>query len=306
MKKIIIVSFVLVLILGIFVGCSGGGETQPKTAQVNVSVVDNDGTPVSGASLTMGSYSGTTDSSGKYTFSNVTSGIYTVDATKEGYDDSSSDISVDEGKTKNVNLVMAKQAAVEKMKDYSKLKSYKAVIESVSSSSTSQKIEILQDEYRSKQHITVMDLETGEVQFELYLEGDKAKVRSDDTWTDMPAAQASGITQGLLTFIESMVSGVTNSYNVAVTTPQGSANYSVSKEGTATVNGYTTVKYLMKAKATSGAGETIAQADIWIISSGAYKDYATRMIMNITNNGKTDTLTVDASDFGNVVVTEPS
>jgi hypothetical protein len=306
MKKIIIVSFVLVLILGIFVGCSGGGGTQPKTAQVNVSVVDDGGTPVSGASLTMGSYSGTTDNSGKYTFSDVTSGTYTIDAVKEGYDDSSSDISVDEGETKNVNLVMAKQAAAAEMKDYSKLKSYKAVIESVSSSGTSQKIEMLQDEYGSKQHITVTDLKTGEVQFELYLEGDKAKMRSDDTWTDMPAAQASGITQGLLTFIESMVSGVTNSYNVAVTTPQGSANYSVSKEGTATVNGYATVKYLMKAKATSGAGETIAQAEIWIISGGAYKDYATRMIMNITNNGKTDTLTVDASDFGNVVVTEPS
>lgn len=304
MKKIVVMGIILLLIAGFFVGCSkGGGGTQPKTSQVNVSVADDSGNTLSGVSLTIGSYSGTTDSSGKYTFTDVKSGSYTVKAIKDGYKDASTDVTVGEGESKTVNLALNKKAVAEEIKDYSRLKSYKATIEVKNSSGTGdQKIEILQDDYGKKQHITVIDSKTGENQFELYLDGDKAKIRSDDTWVEMSAEQVKGITQGFLTFIDATVTGVRAGYNASVKTLEGSASYSINKVGSETVNDYPTIKYLMKSMATSVGEQTIAQAEVWIIGSGSYKNYSTRMIISVINKGETDTMTVNISDFDKVTI----
>jgi len=303
MKKIVVMGIILLLFVGVFVGCSGGGGTTTKMSKVDVSVADDSGNTLSGVSLTIGSYSGTTDSSGKYTFTDVKSGSYTLKAIKDGYKDASTDVTVGEGESKTVNLALNKKAVAEEIKDYSKLKGYKATIEVKSSSGTgNQKIEILQDDYGKKQHITVIDSKTGENQFELYLDGDKAKIRSDDTWVEMSDEQVKGITQGFLAFVDAAVTGVRAGYNASVKTLEGSASYSINEVGSETVNDYPAIKYLMKAMATSVGEQTIPEAEVWVISSGSYKNYPTRMIISVINKGETDTMTVNSLDFDKVTI----
>jgi hypothetical protein len=303
MKKIVIATVILLLIVGFFAGCSkGGGGTQPKTSQVNVSVVDDSGNALSGVSVKMGSYSGTTNNGGKYTFSNVNSGSYTIEASKDGYDSATTDMTVGEGETKAANLTLKTTVTAEEISNFSNLNSYKEVIETQSSDGTHQEIEILMAQKGKQQKITVTDLKTGEIQFALYIDGDKAKIKSDDTWVDIPFSQVSGMSAGFLNFAQSMVTGVQDLYNVAVRTPSGSASYSIERAGSETINGYPTIKYVMKRKTTSGAQQAIAEADVWTISSGTYKNYATRMIITINSNGKVDTMRVDVSDLNNVVI----
>jgi hypothetical protein len=99
-----------------------------------------------------------------------------------------------------------------------------------------------------------------------------------------------------------MVTGVQDSYNVAVRAPSGSASYSIERAGSETINGYPTIKYVMKGKTTSGAQQAIAEADVWTISNGTYKNYSTRMIISVINKGETDTMTVNVSDFDKVII----
>jgi hypothetical protein len=303
MKKVIAVTIILLLFVAVFAGCSGGGSTTPKMSKVNISVADEGGKAVSGVNLSMGDYSGTTDSSGKYTFNDVKSGSYTVKALKEGYEDVSTDVTVGEGESKTVNLTLKEEVVTEEIKDYSQIKSYKLTFEVKSSSDKGdQKIEILQDDYGKKQHMTVVDLKTGETQFEMYIDGEKAKIRSDDTWMEMPASQVSSISGGFIAIVDTMAVGVRTSYNTSVKTSAGSASYSISRVGSETVNDYPTIKYLMKANVTSEGEQTISQAEIWVISSGSYKNYPTRMVISVTNKGETDTVTFNVSDFGKVVI----
>ena len=303
MKKVIAVTIILLLFVVVFAGCSGGGGTTPKTSKVNVSVTDEGGKAISGVKLSMGDYSGTTDSSGKYAFNDVKSGSYTIKASKEGYEDVSSDVTVGEGESKTVNLTLKEEVVAEEIKDYSQIKSYKVTFEVKSASGKGdQKIEILQDDYGKKQHMTVMDLKTGETQFEMYIDGDKAKIRSDDTWTEMPASQVSSISGGFLAIVDTMAVNVRNSYNTSVKTLTGSASYSISRVGSETVNDYPAVKYLMKANVTSQGEQTISQVELWVISSGTYKNYPTRMVISVTNKGETDMVTFNVSDFGKVVI----
>jgi len=302
MKKIVVTGIILLLFVGVFVGCSGGGGTQPKTSQVNVSVVDDSGNALSGVSVKMGSYSGTTDNGGKYTFSNVNSGSYTIEASKDGYDSATTDMTVGEGETKAANLTLKTTVTAEEISNFSNLNSYKEVIETQSSDGTHQEIEILMAQKGKQQKITVTDLKTGEIQFALYIDGDKAKIKSDDTWVDIPFSQVSGMSAGFLNFAQSMVTGVQDSYNVAVRTPSGSASYSIERAGSETINGYPTIKYVMKGKTISGAQQAIAEADVWTISSGTYKNYSTRMIISVINKGETDTMTVNVSDFDKVTI----
>jgi hypothetical protein len=69
-------------------GCGGGGGTTPP-AQVTVtaagSVVDTNNAVISGASVTIGGVTGTTNASGLYSLSNVATGNQTVVVTATGF-----------------------------------------------------------------------------------------------------------------------------------------------------------------------------------------------------------------------------
>lgn len=71
---------------------------KPKIADITVNV--SDGTdPISGATVTIGDTSETTDAEGKAEFESVYEGSQTVTVTKTGYADNTSTINVDESHT---------------------------------------------------------------------------------------------------------------------------------------------------------------------------------------------------------------
>jgi len=293
MKKIIVLALAIVLLAGVFVGCGGGGETQPKTSTVTVSVFNEGGNALSGVSLTMGDYSGKTGNNGKYVFNDVESASYTIQASKDGHEDESEDIVVSEGENKTVSLTLKEvEEEAEELKNYSTEKSYRAVMEGQSSSGGINRIVIEHDNYGNSQHLTIYD--EGEKEFEMYIVDDKAKMLMDDDWMDVPLEQVQAMSTGYLNLLEGMASGATESYNIAITNPDFS--YGVEKIGRETVNGYPTTKYHMFSKITSE--EETGTSDIWIINSGPYKEYATRMVITIKSSGEEETMTINITDFG--------
>ncbi|MEA3314179.1 MAG: carboxypeptidase regulatory-like domain-containing protein [Caldisericota bacterium] len=294
MKKIIVLVLAIVLLAGLFVGCSGGGETQPKTSTITVSVFDEDGNTLSDVSLTMGDYSGETGDSGKYMFNDVESASYTIRASKDGHEDESEDIVVSAGENKTVLLTLKKvEEEAEELKNYSSEKSYRAVMEGQLSPGGINRIIIEHDNYGNSQHLTIYDED--EKEFEMYIVDDKAKTLMDNEWMDVPLEQVQVmLSTGYLNLPEAMASGAAESYNTAITTPDFS--YGVEKIGRETVNGYPTTKYHMFSKITSE--EETGTSDIWIINSGSYKGYATRMVVTIKSSGEEETFTINITDLG--------
>ncbi len=293
MKKIIVLALAIVLLAGLFVGCGGGGEVQPKTSTVTVSVLDGDGNALSGVNLTMGDRSGETEDNGEYMFNDVESASYTIQVSKDGYEGESEDIVVSAGENKTVSLTLQKaEEEAEELKNYSTEKSYRAVMEGRSSSGGINRIIIEHDNYGNSQHLTIYD--EGEKEFEMYIVDDKAKMLMDNEWMDVPFEQVQAMSTGYLNLLAGMASGAAESYNIAISNPDFS--YGVEMIGRETVNGYSAIKYHMFSKITSE--EETGTSDIWIINSGSYKGYATRMIITIKSSGEEETMTINITDFG--------
>ncbi|MEF3245202.1 MAG: carboxypeptidase-like regulatory domain-containing protein [Caldisericaceae bacterium] len=294
MKKITILFVIIMLIGELLAGCGG---IKPST--VTVAVVDENGNPIASTNLTMGKYSEKTGNDGKYVFKGVEAGNYTLKVTKEGYGDVSEDITVDKGEDKSLTITLRKLEQAEELKDYSALKSYKAVMElNAKDSSRNSKLVVEQENYGNSQHIIGYD-ENGNKQFEMYLVGDKAKVFTGGNWMELPATQVSSFTAEYLLTFETMVKEVEIRYNGWVKTPNGNTLYNVSKIGTETVNGYSTTNYNLSKEETSESGKTVITSDIWIINKGEYKNYMTRMVATSSISGEeTDVLTINITDFG--------
>lgn len=80
-----------------------GGVVTPTTGIISGVVEDEDGQPVSGATVTVDGDSVTTGNDGRYTFT-VDAGTYTVDVEKEGYDTDSYSVTLAAEDSKTVNL----------------------------------------------------------------------------------------------------------------------------------------------------------------------------------------------------------
>ncbi len=303
MKKIIILLLVVTLSAFIFAGCGGGSsnssapQPKPKTGSVTVIVKDSDGNALSGASVSMGTLSGMTNESGEYAFKGVKPGNYTLKASKDGYENSEKDIALKEGDNLSVTLVMKKKAAPEEMKDYSKVKSYKLVMEMTSGNNKSGKFILIRDDYGKKQHLIVYNPDGGK-EAEIYVVGDKAKIFSGGKWMEVPSSQISMLSDQYLGFAGSLINELRKNYNESIKTPVGSVSYGIKRMGEESVNGYSCTKYRFKSKESTSSGSTSGTADIWIINSGPYKGYATRIVMTSATNGKTETWTINFTDFG--------
>ncbi len=300
MRKVIIFVVVVALFGGLLAGCGRGTTSappKPKTSNVTVVVSNENGNALSSVNLTMGNYSGKTDDNGKYVFHNVKPGTYTVKATEDGYESMSSDVTVTAGEDKTVTLTLKKTEQMEELKDYSKVKSYKAVMELKQNNKVSKYI-IIQDNYGKSQHITAYNVNGGE-KIDLYVIGNKAKIYTDGNWIELPASQVGPLTAGYLKFLKNILSAVEDDYNGSINTSQGSGSYSVKREGKEEMNGYSTTRYRLSGKETSGEEKTVGSADIWIINEGLYKGYATRIVVNITNStGEKSIFTINATELG--------
>ncbi|MGB9695093.1 MAG: transporter substrate-binding domain-containing protein [Caldisericaceae bacterium] len=111
MKKLAFAALFVILMLLVAVGCA-------KTGIVSGTVFGNDGKPVSGASVSLGNLSATTDANGRFSFENVKSGDYVLAVSAQGAAPASEKLAVSEGgTTKNVTLIfnsleMVKRAGV--------------------------------------------------------------------------------------------------------------------------------------------------------------------------------------------------
>ncbi len=296
MKKIIVLALAIVLLAGLSVGCGGGGETQPKTSTITVSVFDEGGSALSGVFLVMGDHSGETGDSGKCIFDDVESASYTIYASKDGYEDESESIAVSAGESKTVSLTLKKvEETAETLKNYSTEKSYKLELEGKSGSGKISKIIILYDDYGKSQYLATYEGDKKE--FELYIVDDKAKVSTDGEWMDIPFESVEMLAATYRGLVEYTWKGVEESYNKSVTIPGFS--YTVEEVGRETVNGYPATKYHMSVIATSEEGKKMeSSSDVWIINSGPYKGYPTRIVATTKSGDETVTTTMNISDFG--------
>jgi len=311
-KRVIVLILALALTVTLFTGCGGGNgnsgnsgaNQKPKAANITVVVTDDGGSAVSGASVSMGNMSGTTDSDGKYVFTDVKEGNYTVEAKKDGYEGAQKTITVSAGSDDTVTLTIKKkqeQASADLLKDPSKVKSYRSIIyvKEDSSSQNKSKMIIEQDDYGKEQHIVVYEGD-GKKTFELYIVGDKAKMsQGNGKWMEMPGSMIGQITQGYIEAFKAMQNEAYAAYNGWVKDPSHEVSYKVERAKQETVNGYSTTKYVLHGKEKTKEGVTLGTITLWVINKGPYKDYTTRLqITSVDASGKTEQIVIDTIDFG--------
>lgn len=117
MDKRVLVGIALIIIIGVgFVAFQGmgppddpddgnNGIVTPTSGTISGVVKDDQGDPVSGATVTVDGKTVTTGADGRYTF-NVEAGTYTVEVEKSDYDSDSSSVTVVAGGSKTSNLVL--------------------------------------------------------------------------------------------------------------------------------------------------------------------------------------------------------
>ena len=77
---------------------------QPATVQVTVT--DSNGSPISGATVTLDGNITTTDSNGMSTFNNVVAGTYDVDATATGYESGTARVTATAGQSSDITIAL--------------------------------------------------------------------------------------------------------------------------------------------------------------------------------------------------------
>ncbi len=321
-KKFVAVAIMLMVFAFIFTGCGGGttggsnqggtngNNNKPTTAQLIVIIKDDAGNSLSGVTVSLNQSKETdsteTDSSGKAIFDSLKPGEYAIKATKEGYEDADSDVVLNAGDKKTVNLTLEKSesGSVDEVNDLSNLKSYKAVFEYKSSEEgEGSKILVFQDDYGKKQHMIVYDSK-GKVTFESYVFGDKAKIKSGDMWIEIPASAVKGMTKATIGFAENMMRNTEEYFNEHGS--NGDINYTFKKVGSEVVNGYPTYKYHLEIKGKTGDNNVSYVGNMWIISKGPYKGYVTRLIITFKDNKTSGTLISNLTDIGkDMHITKP-
>ncbi len=307
-KKLLSVAIVSLIAIFIFTGCGGGSGTnqgggsnsKPTKATLTVVVNDDSGNALNGAKVTVDTNkSKLTGSDGKVVFNLMEPGDYTIGVSKDGYQTDYEDVTLEAGDVKTVTFELRKvesSSSVDEVKSVSNLKSFKEVLEFKSNDKTEDggKILVVQDNYGKEQHIVIYGKDN-KVQFEVYVVGDKAKIRSgSDKWMEMPESSAKALTTSTLGFAEGIMHNAIRYFNDSIKT--GSSEYSVKKVGSETVNGYPTYKYHILAK--DAANKTTISGDIWIISRGPYKDYTTKMSLVVEEDGRKDLFNASLTDIG--------
>lgn len=98
--------FVVLLVGTLITGCLGGGGDKPVSGFTVTGSVEEQGTgnPISGATVTLGSQTQTTNAEGVFEFTQVRAGTYNLMAEAEGYDSMPIQLQVDRNMNATVNL----------------------------------------------------------------------------------------------------------------------------------------------------------------------------------------------------------
>lgn len=280
MKRFLLVVVVLSLLM--LAGCSGGANSK-KTSNLTVTVLDNENKPISGATIGLDGKTGSTDSNGKYTFKSLEEGSFTVNVSKEGYEDNSDSIDVTAGKDAALTITLSKKTSeqVSELKELSSIKSYAFTFVTKDEEGKTSTIKEELNDFGKREHLIVIN-ENGEVETEYFLVNDKAKMKSGDEWMEFTGEQATNMGGMFSSLAESFSNNAISWYNEAVRVPGGSVTFK--RFGNETVNGYPTTKYeytITGEKYLGGDYEKVV-VNYWVINSGNYKDYTTRLIFEYT------------------------
>ena len=298
--RILKILLILVLIFSFITiyGC----KKEAKTSDIFVSVIDIDGKPIQDANILIDGMSGKSDSQGKCTFYKLSPGSFKVRVTKEGYEDYEDSIDISVGEKKEIKIVLNKKSEFEEIKAYSEIESFHIIAEFREKEDQSgQKVEIISEDFGKKEYIKVINLKTYELNAEIISDEKTAKIRYSEKgeFHEIPREQARTISQGFYVFVNEYANGVKEAFNYKIKLPEGSREHLIRKVGTEKVNNYMTTKYEFIDEVIFQNEKTRVFYEIWVINSGKYKNYPTKLNANMSFNDKSVlTFTINIFELG--------
>jgi len=304
MKKIIFLTLIItIFILSFSFGC---GKKVIKN-DIYVTVLDSENKPLSDVNLTLDSKSGKTDKDGKYKFPQIEEGSYTLKASKDGYEDSTENILVSEGKSQNIKIVLNKKATFEEIKSFSDISSFHLIGEyRTIDAKGDQKVEIISEDNGKREYLKVTDLYTNKLISEMYLDEKVGRIRYEENGnvTELKREELGSITESFKSMTSDLIEGLRGEFNERIKTPEGVVTYSIKKEKEENVNNYSTTKYVYEGETTYQNEKAKFKHEIWVINKGEYKNMVTKINGMIILEEGMYSYTINIFDYGKAKVKE--
>jgi len=303
MKKLNFLTLITIFILIFSFGC---GKKIIKN-DINVTVLDSENKPLNDVNLTLDGKSGKTDKDGKYKFPQIEEGSYTLKASKDGYEDSTENILVSEGKSQNIKIVLNKKATFEEIKSFSDISSFHLIGEyRTIDAKGDQKVEIISEDNGKREYLKVTDLYTNKLISEMYLDEKVGRIRYEENGNvmELKREELGSITESFKSMTSDLIEGLRGEFNERIKTPEGVITYSIKKEKEENVNNYSTTKYVYEGETTYQNEKAKFRHEIWVINKGEYKNMVTKINgMLIVEDGMYS-YTINIFDYGKAKVKE--
>jgi hypothetical protein len=303
MKKLNFLTLITIFILIFSFGC---GKKIIKN-DIYVTVLDSENKPLSDVNLTLDGKSGKTDKDGKYKFPQIEEGSYTLKASKDGYEDSTENILVSEGKSQNIKIVLNKKATFEEIKSFSDISSFHLIGEyRTIDAKGDQKVEIISEDNGKREYLKVTDLYTNKLISEMYLDEKVGRIRYEENGNvmELKREELGSITESFKSMTSDLIEGLRGEFNERIKTPEGVVTYSIKKEKEENVNNYSTTKYVYEGETTYQNEKAKFRHEIWVINKGEYKNMVTKINGMIILEEGMYSYTINIFDYGKAKVKE--
>lgn len=303
MKKL---NLLIILLLIIFLITIYGCKKEAKTSDIIISVLDENGKPLQDVNITLDGKSGKSDSQGKITFSKLNPGSYNLKATKEGFEDYEESVNVSEGEKKEIKVTLIKKSEFEEIKNYTDIPSFHLIAEYRGKDpENDQKIEIITEDYGKRQYLRATNLNTGKLYSEIFIDEDTAKIRykEDGEFYEVKRELVGSIAESFYVMVNDLVNVVRENFNEKIKLPEGSIEVSIKKVLTEEVNNYSATEYQFSGETTYQNEKTKFLYRIWLINSGKYKNYPTKLIATMSfSDGSMLSYTINIFELGEAKV----
>jgi hypothetical protein len=286
----------LLLSLVLVVGC--GKKTPPaETGSIRVTVEDDNGDAVKGATLTLTDREGkkstaSSDSNGKASFTDLPSGDYDLEGTASGYDGDSRSLSIDADEQEATLTLSSTSASEDDGSGTEQETGNTSILENVNSyrwkwSSMEEgktNLSVAEGAFEKPDH-EYFRTGNGEDVNEIYRVGNTVKMRSGTVgeWNTFTGDAAEGM-MGM--------SGIyTSMFGQDYFSSRDDSGFKRSDGGN--VNGYSTQKYVYEISINGAVTSTTA----WVIDRGEFKGGTTRWETKSTKDGKMSSFTWDVFDL---------
>jgi hypothetical protein len=264
MKKLNFLTLITIFILIFSFGC----VKKVIKNDIYVTVLDSENKPLNDVNLTLDGKIGKTDKDGKYKFPQIEEGSYTLKAIKDGYEDSTENILVSEGKSQNIKIVLNKKATFEEIKSFSDISSFHLIGEyRTIDAKGDQKVEIISEDNGKREYLKVTDLYTNKLISEMYLDEKVGRIRYEENGNvmELKREELGSITESFKSMTSDLIEGLRGEFNERIKTPEGVVTYSIKKEKEENVNNYSTTKYVYEGETTYQNEKAKFRHEIWVI-----------------------------------------